>query len=71
MKFLLIFLLGVGVLIGAIVLNILSSRLGFTNWYEFFRNPGSADMLSYLWLFVLYPLGLGIIAYGVSRLLNL
>ena len=71
MKLLLIFLLGVGILVGAIVLNLLGSRLGFTNWYEFFKDPSSTGALSYIWLLFLYPFGLGIIGYYIVKFVNL
>lgn len=71
MKILFIFLLGVGILVGAIILNYLASLLGITTWYEFLKDPKKASILSYIWLFVIYPLGLGLIGYGMVKLLNL
>jgi len=71
MRVLLIFLLGIGILVGAIILNVIASSLGLVSWYEFIKNPSSANILSYVWLFVIYPLGLGIISYFVAKLLNL
>lgn len=71
MKILLIFILGIGILIGAIVLNVIASRFGIMSWFEFFKAPGQAGALSYIWLFILYPLGLGVVAYFVYKFLNL
>lgn len=71
MKIINIFLLGFGLLIGAILLNYLASLLGFLSWFEFLKDPKKADYLSYLWLFILYPLGLGIIAYIMVKMLNI
>jgi hypothetical protein len=71
MKILYIFLLGIIILIGAIILNIFASRVGLPNWFEFLKNSGKANTLSYVWLFVIYPFGLGIIAYFAAKLLHL
>lgn len=71
MKPLYIFLLGLAILVGAIILNILAHRAGVLTWYDFVADPGKANLASYLWLFILYPLALGTIAYFVARLLNL
>jgi hypothetical protein len=65
-----IFLLGAGVLACALGLNLLASALGLMSWYDFLKNPGAASALSYLWLFVLYPFGLGAAAYGVGKALG-
>lgn len=69
MQMLLIFVLGVGVLVGALALNAVASAFGLLSWYDFLKNPGAADVLSYLWLFVLYPLGLGLVAFVVGTYL--
>ena len=66
-----ILLSGAGILIGALLLNFLASALGLMSWYDFVKEPSRANFLSYLWLFLLYPLGLGLGAYIVSRLLNI
>ena len=71
MKIGLIFALGVGILIGAILLNVISSRFGLSNWYEFVQDPGKISLISYVWLFVIYPFGLGAVAYFVSKFLNI
>ena len=71
MQILNIFLLGMGILVGAIILNIFTSRVGLLSWFEFLKNPDKANVFSYIWLFVLYPLGLGVIAYVVAKLLHI
>lgn len=71
MKILFIFLLGIGILVGAIVLNYLASLLGLISWYEFLKDPKKAEFFSYIWLFIIYPLSLGLIGYGMVKLLNL
>lgn len=71
MKIIYIFLLGLGILLGAIILNLIVSIIGITTWYDFLKNPGKTKIISYIWLFVLYPLGLGFIAYFAFKLLNI
>jgi len=71
MKIILIFLLGLGILIGAIILNTLASKLSLTSWFEFLKNPTRANSWSYIWLFLIYPFGLGIIAYFIAKLIKL
>jgi len=71
MKLLSIFLLGLGILVGALILNSVASKVGLISWFEFVKSPGSANVASYIWLFVLYPLSLGVVAYLVAKWLNL
>jgi len=70
MKIILIFALGVGILIGAIALNIIASRIGLTSWYEFLLGQEKTSLFSYIWLFLIYPLGLGAVAYTLFKILN-
>lgn len=65
-----IFAIGVGVLLGAIVLNMVADKLGLASWYQFLQKPAGTSLLSYVWLFVIYPLGLGALAYYLSRLIK-
>lgn len=71
MKILLVFVLGIGILAGALILNYIASLLGLMSWFEFVKEPHKATPLSYLWLFVFYPFGLGIVAYYVLKLIGL
>jgi len=71
MKIISIFLFGIGILIGAIILNALASRLGLISWFEFVKNPSGTNIASYIWLFVGYPLGLGTIAYLLNKFISL
>lgn len=70
MKLLFIFVLGISILLGAIILNLIASSIGIMTWYNFLKSPEKAGMLSYIWLFVIYPFGLGIIAYLGGKLLK-
>lgn len=69
MQILLIFILGFIILAGAILLNVIAGGLGLTTWYDFLKNPKDVSVVSLIWLFILYPLGLGIIGYIGSTLL--
>lgn len=71
MKILYIFLVGIIILVGAIILNVFASRVGLLSWFEFLKNPEKAKALSYIWLFVIYPFGLGVIAYFATKLLHI
>lgn len=70
MNVLFIFLVGIVILVGAIALNIAASYIGLMSWFEFVKNPGAAGVLSYLWLFIGYPFGLGVIAYAAMKFFN-
>lgn len=76
MTILKIYLAGLAVLIGAIVLNVLAGRLGLATWYDFLRSVTQAGIREatkalriWDWLFLLaiYPTCLGAFAYPVLR----
>lgn len=71
MKLIIILLLGIGILAGALVLNLVSSWLGFANWYEYLKDPQNTTTSSYMWLFLVYPFGLGLIAFFAGKVLGL
>ncbi len=62
------YLTGIIILIAAILLNGIIARLGITGWYEFLTGlseKGSTmvsrlRIIDWLWLFVFYPLLLGL-----------
>lgn len=62
--------IGMGVLMGAILLNFLADKLGLTSWYQFLQKPAGTSWASYVWLFVIYPLGLGALAYYLNQLIK-
>jgi len=66
-----IFAFGIGILVGALILNFLASVLGLMSWYDFLKDFHKANWISYLWLFIIYPLGLGFTAYLLSKLITL
>jgi hypothetical protein len=74
-----IFAAGLLVLIAAIFFNGLAARLGLWSWYDFlsrFNQQGPAvwsqlHAIDYAWLFLIYPLLLGLSAWWSVKLLNL
>lgn len=58
-----IFLAGIIVLIGAILLNWLASLLSLPSWYDLLMSKSKLNIYSATWLFLLYPLSLGVLAY--------
>lgn len=64
------FSIGVGVLIAAIILNLIAPKLKLLTWYTFLEDPSQATFLSYLWLFIIYPFCLGAVAYAVNYFLS-
>jgi hypothetical protein len=75
-----IYLGGILVLIGAILINLMAGLFGWTTWYGFLKlvgETGFAEALRTLsgiqlvFLFGLYPLGLGLIAFAALRILRL
>ena len=67
---------GYTILIGAIILNILATTFGIVTWYGFLESATAhgffgairqSGIISVVYLFVLYPLLLGWMAWGVMR----
>ncbi len=72
-----LFLVGLVILIGAIALNAIAAALGLSTWYTFLSNLSQNGLLpslrqarpaDLLFLFVLYPAGLGGLAALGDRL---
>jgi hypothetical protein len=61
-----IFLKGIIILIGAIILNLIAVFLNFYNWYVLLLNPqkvlNSSGLDNLIFLFLVYPFALGILA---------
>ncbi len=71
-----IFLAGWIILIVAIVMNIIAMQLGIITWYPFLNDVskmgfvkafGETSLISKLFLFVIYPLGLGLSAFLILK----
>lgn len=71
-----ILLCGYVVLISAIVINILALRIGITTWYPFLNEVGKLgfikafieiSLISKIFLFIIYPLILGLSAFIILR----
>lgn len=73
-----IFLSGFIILIAAIIINFLAGFIGLTTWYAFLSNInsglvaalGKIKILTALFLFIIYPALLGIIAYYSFKFFN-
>jgi hypothetical protein len=56
---------GLVIFIVALLMNILATFLQWESWYTFLQNPKTLSLDNYLFLFIVYPLGLGLSArYG-------
>jgi hypothetical protein len=59
-----IYLLGGSILIGAIIINYVADFFGMISWYEVLGNRiFNLNILNWIYLIILYPFLLGIIAY--------
>ena len=63
-----IYIIGVAILIIAIISNFIANKLDLKTWYDLFNTLSGTNELrmseygfvDYLWLFLLYPLSLGL-----------
>lgn len=73
-----IFILGLGILVTAMILNFLASFLGFATWYDFFINlekQGVKETIKNIWgslpfLILIYPFILGLVSYYLFKFLK-
>lgn len=71
-----ILLTGFIILAGAIILNMLANFLGITTWHEFIsqssieKQSSQTGILSLIFLFIIYPFTLGLIAYLFLKNMN-
>jgi hypothetical protein len=72
-----IYLSGLFVLVGAILINGLAGLLGLPTWYEFLSGAGQQGFwdalralafVQVIFLFVIYPSGLGLLVYAALRI---
>lgn len=61
---------GLIILLGALLLNVIATQLSLTTWYDFLKDPKKANGVSLLWLFLIYPFGLGLLTLLATRLLK-
>lgn len=74
-----LYIIGISILIVAIGVNGLILKLGITSWYEFINlvtKEGTSglsklNLLDYLWLFLGYPLVLGLAYWLGDKVYNL
>ena len=60
-----LYVIGAFILIIAIICNGLVSKLGIASWYDFLNSftknePNDFNFVDYIWLFIIYPLCLGL-----------
>ena len=66
-----IFLLGLVLLAGALILNYSSHLMGVMNWYVFLESKDNSSVFDYVWLFVVYPFCLGLLGkFGNDMIFN-
>lgn len=72
-----IYLAGLAILFGAAIINFLAKHFRLLTWYDFLNSLartglknawGELNALSIIFLFLLYPLLLGLIWYGLRKL---
>lgn len=56
-----IFLTGWIILVGAIIINVVAKKIGLATWYDFLEKK-KVKWYEYFFLFVIYPLLLGLFA---------
>lgn len=61
---------GLIILLGALLLNVIATQLSLTTWYDFLKDPKKTNTVSLLWLFFIYPFGLGLLTLLATRLLK-
>lgn len=59
MNYLRVYCIGIGVLVVAIAANTLASFSNLATWYDFIENR-TINILDIVWLFIVYPLILGL-----------
>jgi hypothetical protein len=82
-RIIIIFITGILILSGAIIMNLMANLIGLVTWYDFLLNLNSIkinnisinDFFSLIYLFLVYPFTLGLIAYlslkSISKLKRL
>ena len=60
-----LYIIGVSILLVAIICNFIVSKIGIASWYDFLEDiaknePNNLSLIDYIWLFLLYPLCLGL-----------
>ena len=65
-----LYVIGVLILLGAILANIIASKLNLKSWYDLFLGISESSkywsqirIIDFLWLILIYPLSLGFSAY--------
>ena len=71
-----VLVIGLAILITAIILNVLANLMNINTWYAFINNIRelglfkalrSTNILSWLFLFIVYPMLLGTVGYFLAK----
>ncbi len=62
-----IYLVGLAVLATAIILNIVAKMLNISTWYDFLQNKSIKNVIDVIWLFIIYPAALGLVAFVLYK----
>ena len=65
-----IFIIGIIILIAALIINSLATKIGALTWYDFLKETQKVAWYQYLWLLIGYPFLLGLSAYFGKSLLD-
>lgn len=63
-----VYVLGLLILVGAILINFIAKLINLPTWYDFLEKP-HLDIKNFIWLFIIYPLLLGSIVLSFKGLL--
>ena len=65
-----IYLIGLAILVGAIIINYVGNLTGLNSWYDvFFKQTKDISIINWIFLLFIYPLLLGLIGYFATKLL--
>lgn len=63
-----IYLIGALFLIYAILINVISAKIGLLGWYDFlFKKNLKINIFNYIYLFIIYPILLGTGVYFFNK----
>lgn len=65
-----IFIIGFAILISALIINGLASKIGLVTWYDFLKQGAKVEWYEYLWLFIFYPFLLGLSVFYIDKIIK-
>jgi|AntRauTorckE6833_2_1112554.scaffolds.fasta_scaffold316358_1 hypothetical protein len=65
------FIVGWSILVAAIIINALANKITLLTWYTYLTKiPGQVSAIDYVFLYVIYPLLLGLVGVTVTIALS-